>query len=368
MSAITADIPHRPETVEGPRAGVRILSGERCLRQWRNPWADLATQSSDVSMFQHPQWCEVVERVFGHRPRHLLAVRDGRLVGVLPLMEVNSLLAGRMLVSVPYATGGGAIADRDDVSHALAAAAERLCRERGACVVDVRSAGRRFAGWRDDDRYVGFSRDLPPSPADIEPFLPRKARAAARQAETRDGLCVRHDAAELLAAWRLYTRSMRRLGTISYPWRFFDELRTAYGEQLWVTSVWQGSRPVSAVVSFVDRETVRPYFAGADERVRSTGCTNLMYRELMRRAAVAGLRRFDFGRTRRQNVGALEFKRHQGFEPLPLGYQRFAPDGRGVPDLTPGNSRFAFAQRLWPLLPLTFTRSMGGLLARWIPG
>ena len=52
-------------------------------------------------------------------------------------------------------------------------------------------------------------------------WLPRKARAAARNGRQKFGLEIFYGDEHLKQVWYLYTLSMRRLGTLSYPYSFF---------------------------------------------------------------------------------------------------------------------------------------------------
>ena len=79
-------------------------------------------------------------------------------------------------------------------------------------------------------RYDAFVRQLPHHRDELATLLRRKSRAAVRQARQREGLEVRHDADQLPLVWRLYSRSMRRLASLSYPFRFFRELLERLGE------------------------------------------------------------------------------------------------------------------------------------------
>ena len=368
MTAITATI--TPPT-KGSRCSIplrktllRAVEGESA----RRAWADYVEGSPGGTPFHHPDWCDAVAHVFGHGHQHCLAWSGEHVIGVLPLMEVRSILAGRLLVSVPYATYGGALADDDSTTLALVTEAQRLADSRGARMLELRSRQAAVAGLPVDDRYAAFVRRLPLRIDELATFLPRKARAATRQAQSRDGLVARHDAALLTEVWQLYARSMRRLGSINYPLRFFEALAAAFGSRTWVTVVCHEQRPIAGLLSFVFRETVYPYFVGVDERVRGTGATNLLYFAVMERAVRAGLQWFDFGRSRRDNPGPFSFKRNQGFEPTTLGYQRYAPAGQTLPDLTPNNPRFSPARRVWPRLPLALTKSLGAWLSKSIPG
>jgi FemAB-related protein (PEP-CTERM system-associated) len=332
------------------------------------PWARYVERIPGASLFHHPDWCAAVTRVFGHRPLHLLATRGEQVVGVLPLMEVDSLIGGRMHISVPYGTYGGPLADDAEVVAELAAEAAQTAQERGARVLDLRSTVARVPGFEPVEGYLGFVRGLPLHPNDVPAFLPKRARAAARHAQERDGIRIQHDAGLARLVWNLYSRSMRRLGSINYPYRFFAELIARLGERAWITVAWAGKRPAAGTLSLVFRDTVMPYILGADERVRCDGAANLLYLSVMERAVRSGLHVFDYGRSRADNAGAIGFKKNQGFDPQPLGYQRYVPPGRRPPDLKPTNPRFALARRVWRRLPLPVTRALGGWVARSIPG
>lgn len=335
----------------------------------RAAWVTLAAEMSDATVFHEPGWFDAVQATFGHRI-HTLVAKDagGRVVGILPLVEVRSCIAGTRLISAAYGTSGGLLSRNVAASRALIRETERFASSIRANMVELRSRDCAADGWQSDSRHVEFVRDLPTCKTDAETWLPRKARSAARQAIEREGLTVHHDRADLDLVWNLYSRSMRRLGSINYPRRFFHNLADRFGDRLWVTTVRRGPRTVAGVLSFRDRNAIRPYFAGLDERLRCTGCANLLYRSVMERALEHGLTTFDFGRTRRDNRGAFEFKENQGFTPRPIEYRRFVPGCIPVIDISPSNPRIAAARRLWTHLPLFLTRPLGAWLSRAIPG
>lgn len=370
MSAITATITTTSNTPD------RLLVAPSSLptvsttvtAPLHRAWEDYVLRAPAGTLFHLPDWCAAVETAFPHRPRHLIALRGRRIVGVLPLFEVRNLLTGRILLSVPYAVYGGILADDEAARASLAGDARNLADHLGARVLELRSTTPDLPDWEVDRRYVNFVRELPANPDDLETYLPRKARAAARQARQREGLTVQHDPAQLPLVWALYARSMRRLASINYPYRFFEALAGRFGEDAWITIVRRGNQPVAALLSFVFRDTVYPYFVGVDERIRCTGATNLLYLSVMERAVRQGLRRFDFGRSRKDNPGSYRFKENQGFAPSTLGYQRYVPAGREPPDLSPSNPRWSTARRIWPRLPLGLTKPLGAWLSRAIPG
>jgi FemAB-related protein (PEP-CTERM system-associated) len=331
-------------------------------------WRPYLDRHPESTLFHGLAWKQSVERAFGHRSRYLLAWRGDAVVGMLPLFEVNSLIAGRLLVSVPYATYGGILADDDEAAVALFAEARQMANRCGARSIEMRSIRAVLPGVDRRHTHVMFRKSLPDRVEDVPALLPRKARAAARRAAERYGLEVTFDRSLLPVAWSLYSRSMRRLGSPNYPYKFFAELVAALGDASLVQIVRHDGRPVAGLVPFLHRDTVLPYFAGQDERVELYGLNNFLYAESMRWGVEHGYRVYDFGRTRIDNAGCFDFKRLCGFEPSPLEYQVHVMPGRSEPDLSAGSPRWTKARRMWRSLPLPIARPLGAWLAKSIPG
>jgi len=291
-----------------------------------------------------------------------------RIVGVFPLFEVNSVLAGRLLVSVPYATYGGILADDEEVAVALFAEAKAIASQSRVRSIEVRSIRASVPLLGVQHSHAMFRKPLPDQAEDVLSVMPRKARAAARRAAERYELSVGFDRVLLPVVWQLYSRSMRRLGSPNYPYRFFEELSASTGDDCVVQLVRHQGRAVAGLVSFLYRDTVMPYFAGLDERESVYGLNNFLYAESMRWGVRQGYRMYDFGRTRIDNTGSYNFKRFCGFEPQQLEYQTYVMPGRTAPDLSPGSSRWIAARRMWKTLPLPITRPLGAWLAKSIPG
>ena len=341
---------------------------ERLDRQELALWDSFVMSHPAASFFHTTAWMESVAAAFGHEVIYLVAQGAETIVGALPLACVQSLLGGTMLVSVPYAIYGGVVSDDSGAATALLAAARDEAHRVKAKCIDLRSERAAFADLPRIDRYVTFKRQLPDHPDDVAGWLPRKARAAARNARKKFGLTVRFDDDQLLQVWRLYSRSMRRLASLNYPYRFFEELVARSPSRHLVSMVYDGSRPVAGLVSFLFGDTVLPYFVGSTDDAQRVGAANLIYLTLAERAVELGLGRFDFGRSRIDNTGCCDFKRFQGFEPTPLEYQCDVLPGHRPPDLTPGNPRFSLARRIWPKLPLAVSARLGAWLAKHVPG
>lgn len=328
-------------------------------------WRDYVFRHASATVFHRLAWSRAVQRAYGHRPLHQTAWVRGRLVGVLPLFLVQSIFVGRVLVSVPYATYGGILADSDAGARALLGAADDWARKLDAQYVELRHRETNALPLAEIGGYDTFRKELPATAEEVLPSLPRKTRAAARKgiatleaAFGPEWLDPIHD---------LYAQTLRRLGSPNYRRSLFHALRDAYGDDCVCLVVLDGGRPIAGVVSFVFRDEIVPYFSGSLPEGMRKQANNVLYVRLMEYAVRRGLRRFDFNRTRRDNHGPYAFKRHHGFEPSPLHYQVSLHKAKQRPNLSPSNSKYALAGKVWRRLPLWLTRSAGAEITKWIP-
>ena len=332
------------------------------------PWDVFVHEHHLGTLFHTLGWRNAIRMSFPHRDMYLAAASSGRIVGVLPLFLVKSKIAGRMLVSVPYGVGGGILAENQQIAsrlyqHAVALALSYRCRS-----IDFRSECASIPELPIVDTYVGFRRDLPQRVEDVLLYLPRKARAAARNARDKYHVRIEYGDEYLSDVWRLYSISMRRLGSLAYPLGFFEQLIDHAPRAHWVSIAQWNGKPVAGLVTFLFRDRVMPYFFGSTDDAKPCSAANLLYLSAMERGVEQGYRVFDFGRSRKDNVGSFNFKRFHGFSPRPLEYQVRVASGRTAPDLSPGNKTFAFARSIWKHLPLGITQSLGAQLSRHIPG
>ena len=92
-------------------------------------------------------WRVVFREAFGHPSHYLIARRNGRVTGGLPLVEFRSRLFGAFAVSLPFVNYGGVVADDDETAAALVAEAVSWARARGLSHVELRHLSAKAAPW-----------------------------------------------------------------------------------------------------------------------------------------------------------------------------------------------------------------------------
>jgi FemAB-related protein (PEP-CTERM system-associated) len=315
----------------------------------------------ESELFHRPAWTRAVKRGTGQSGRCLVAEDSaGRLAGLLPLTRIRSPLFGSALVSTGFGVGGGILAGTRMSVEALAAAAWSLAEREGCPSVTLRG-GRLPEGWRREEGvYAGFRRDLPANDEAILKSIPRKQRAEVRRSlglglEVGQSL----DRQALDGHYRVYSESVRNLGTPVFPRRLFEAMVREFGEASSIVAIRSEGRPVAAVLSLYFKGTVHPYWGGGTREARGLRANDLLYYSLMREAAGRGCTGFDFGRSK-LGSGAFSFKKNWGFEPTPLTY---ATKGEHR-DVNPNSPRYRLQTEAWKRLPLPIANRLGPLIAR----
>lgn len=312
--------------------------------------------------FHRPHWSLAVERGCGQRAHYLVAeAGSGALAGVLPLTEIRSPLFGAALVSAGFGVGGGILADDDAVAEALADAAWSLAEALGCPTLELRG-GHLPDGWtRSEGVYAGFCKELPREDEAILLSIPRKQRAEVRRA-LGFGLDVTVGR-DTDAHYRVYSESVRNLGTPVFPRALFEAALEAFGDDADILTVAKNGRPLASVLSLYFGGTVYPYWGGGTAEARRWRANELMYYELMRHAARRGCARFDFGRSK-TDTGAFAFKKNWGFEPRPLVYAARTADGAAPREINPLSPKYRLQVAAWKKLPLWLANRLGPPIAR----
>ncbi len=331
-------------------------------------WETYVRSNSSGTVFHLPQWSRAVQKAYGHQPCHLTAWQGSRMVGVLPLFLVKSMFVGRVLISVPYATYGGVVADSPQIAERIADKAKELCNRFAVNYMELRNRDSSDLDLPEVGRYDTFRKELPGHVGKVLENLPRKARAAARNGLKILGQDCTEINPELIdTVYDLYAYSLRRLGSPNFNKKLFAALQEEFADDYICLVVWDKIKPIAGVVSFIFGDEIVPYFSGARPCGFAKNANNVMYLRLMEYGVNRGLKQFDFNRTRRDNRGPYDFKRHHGFEPSPLHYQFFLNNGGELPNLSPSNRKYALAGKVWRRMPIWFTRTAGSHLTKWIP-
>ena len=328
-------------------------------------WSEFVEAHPDATGYHEWGWRPVFERVFGHVCHYLVATdgRSGKIIGVLPLVEIRSLLFGRTLTSLPFVNFGGVLSLDPSAEQPLVDAAADLARTRGCRHVELRHVGRHFPDLPCKQHKVTMRLSLG---AGMWERIDRKARNQVRKAQ-KSNLTVERGGAELVTAfYEVFARNMRDLGTPVYPIRFFDEVMRAFPSRTAIIVVRLGGKPVAAGLTYGTRNMTEIPWASSIREFNSLCPNHLLYWHAIETAVAEGVSVFDFGRST-PGEGTFKFKEQWGAVPVDLHWEYWLSGGGDLPDQSPKNPKFRLAIETWKHLPLWAANSLGPRVVRGIP-
>lgn len=335
-------------------------------------WKDSA--SWDAYVESHPQasnyhrwrWKELIEGTYGHRTFYL-AARDGdRIHGILPLVGIKSLLWGRFLVSVPYFSYGGVLAETPETRSQLLHEAEKIARDWHARHIELRHSEPPDENWQCNTVKVSMSVPLPETSQKYFGSLASRLRNKIRSAQ-KQGLVARWGKDDLIADfYKVFSCNMRNLGTPVYPRAWFENFLRVARETSHILVIWDGESPVAGtlITTFRD-EAELPWIASTPE-ARGKYSTVFLYWTALEWATQNGFRRVDLGRCT-PGSGTHRFKTQWECDEVPLPWSYWVKEGRSLPQLRPDNPRFRLAVETWKRLPLALANALGPRIVRAIP-
>ncbi|MEP1216139.1 MAG: FemAB family XrtA/PEP-CTERM system-associated protein [Marinobacter sp.] len=361
-----------PGVIETPPAILnKTASGaitiRRCADGDRSAVEAYLAEHPATSVWHRPGVSRFIEETCGNRARYFCAFDDSdRLVGVLPLVQLNSRLFGNFLVAMPYFNYGGVLADNRDVAQQLISYADQWRREVNARHLELRFCQDNALGLPQKTDKVAFWLPLPDKTDALWDSFQPKVRAQIRRGQ-REMTELSIGGPELLDEfYRVFAVNMRDLGTPVYGKDFFANLlRTLEGQAWLVVARIQGRAVGCAFLTGYNGRMEIPW-ASTLRRYNHTSINMSMYWKILEFAVHQGFALFDFGRCS-QDAGTYRFKQQWGAQPLKLYWDYVLPDGEELPALNPDNPKFRMMIAVWQRLPVMVTNLLGPHIVKRLP-
>jgi serine/alanine adding enzyme len=309
-------------------------------------------------------WRQVISDVFGHDCYYLVALVEGEIRGVLPLVTIRSPVFGRFLVSMPFLNYGGPLGAPDAIRQLVAAAVE-LADKMNIDLLELRSRGRLDIPLPDSARKITVTMPLVPNDPDaLWGRFSSKFRNKLKRS-TRDGVEVRFGPDQIDAFYSVFRHHMRDLGTPTLPRRLFEAVAERFGESSWFGCAYLEDRPIAGGCALSWGDEVEMTWSAARREFSHLRPNGHLYWSFMERACSEGYSTFNFGRCT-PGSGTHTFKRSwAGADDEPLHWYFRSDDRSATP--TPDDPSFSWGPRLWKRLPVPLASALGPQIIKYIP-
>lgn len=345
---------------------IKILKVERRMAP---RWDDYVLSHPAATHCHLYAWKNIIAEAYGKEGHYFYALQDDRIVGVLPVIHINSHIFSSCLISMPYLSYGGVLADSNEAEELLIATAIKHAETLRVKTVELRSLAGTPAVENGDELTpkVRMLKKLPPSSEELMQSFSSKLRNKVKRS-SKEGMTFGIGGIELLDKfYNVFKINMRDLGSPVHKKQFFESLFSHMSDRVKIGVVEYKNIPVASgiIISF-NHEVEIPWSSSL--RAYNRFYPNmLLHCSLLQYCCNEGIKTFDFGRST-PDEGTYHFKKQWGSNPELLHWQEYLIDATGRHSESQAvcvrkrSNVMKMLVSLWKKLPVTMATRIGPLV------
>jgi len=334
----------------------------------RDAWNAYVMNAEEASCYHLIQWKDIIEKTFGHKTYYLLSEdHEGKLNGILPIVNLKSMLFGNYGVSLPFFNYGGVCADDANIIRDLLNEAAIVAHLHNMKHLELRHVQNSENGLPVKTSKVSMRLALPANPEILWKAFPSKLRSQIKR-PTKEGMyCRLGRNEELESFYSIFSVNMRDLGTPVYPKTFFQNILLAFPATTWISTVYTNDNiPVASGFLLGFKGILEIPWASSLRDYNKYSPNTLLYWNALEFACNQDYKVFDFGRST-PGEGTYKFKEQWGAQPTQLYWHYWMRNGGPLPELNPHNPKYRLAIKLWQKLPVSLTKLIGPSIVKNLP-
>lgn len=329
-------------------------------------WDELVLTNENCSFFHSASWARVLCESYKYKPLYFTSIDNGRLLALMPFMEVRSLLTGRRGVSLPFTDYCQPIVS--DKSHFQEIIDELIAygKRAGWKYIEWRGGEGCFQDTLHSSFYHGHTLNLTQNEQELISSFRSSTKRNINKA-VKEGVVIEicNSFKSIKEFYRLNCITRKYHGLPPQPYYFFKKIYehiTSKKKGFVVLASFQQNIISGAVYFHFGNKAIYKYGA-SDRRYQHMRANNLVMWEAIKWFGQNGFKEFSFGRTEQENSGLLQFKRGWGTEEKTISYYKY--------DLTnaafiKGRSRAITSYALLKKMPSPLLNLAGTLLYRHV--
>lgn len=330
-------------------------------------WDDLLLSNRYYSFFHSSHWAKVLTSSYNYKPLYFTIIDGGRLLALLPLMEVKSAFTGHRGVSLPFSDYCDPIVSDDASFHEILNASIDYGKKAGWKYVEIRGGNDCLKEKSFSSYTYGHTLDLSSDERDLFSRFRNSTKRNIKKA-IKEGVEVSIcDSAESVSEfYRLNCLTRKMHGLPPQPSLFFNNIfEHIISKKLGflVHATYKGQHIAGAVYLHIGRKAIYKYGA-SDRSFQHLRANNLVMWEAIKWYAQNGFTRFCFGRTETENKGLIQFKTGWGAKERTINYYKY--DLRKKEFIKDSSSVSGFHNNLFRMMPIRVSCLVGEILYKHV--
>jgi hypothetical protein len=289
-------------------------------------WDDMVLKCSNYSFFHSVAWSEVLTNSYHYKPLFFSIFDKNRIIGLVPIMEIKSILTGSRGVSLPFSDYCEPIcSDKKLIKH-IHKKLYKYGKDAKWKSVEIRSEIGINEKINPSIYFYNHVLDVRKSEKEIFQGLHRTTRGNIKRAK-RDNIIVaiKNTLEALGIFYDLHSMTRKKHGLPVQPSYFFKNIYDLVISKKFgnIFIAYYNNLPVSAAIFFhIGEKAIYKYSASDLKFIRYRG-NNLVMWEGIRWYAKHGFRQVCFGRTEKENRGLRMYKKGWGPKEKKIFYYKY---------------------------------------------
>lgn len=303
-------------------------------------------------------WQEVIKKVYGFNYINFLG-KDNSLI---KFTHIYKPLIKNHLINSPYITNSNPIIYTNEGFFEIIEEIEKFYKKNNIKLLEIRSSKPLKLDWAVYDKFVTFRISLKNGIDYVFNKLHTKVRTSIRRGQ-KNNLLSKTGKIYIKEFYKIYSQSVKRLGTPVHSFPFFNELLHSSEKFNIIVIYTKENVPVSSVLWGEDKNTLYPLIGGGLIEYNNLSHDSFMYWELIKYACKNNLLYFDFGRSKK-NSGTYYFKKRWYADEVQL-YYYYLSQGKKI--IFENEKKNKIITYIWSKLPLKTTQLIGSKIRKYIP-
>ncbi len=333
-------------------------------------WNQYVQHHTQATPYHNFAWIESVEQAYGHQNSSQIAMIDGKIVGILPVIKMQPPLSGHFYCSLPYCDIGHILADNEEITATLLEKLQCMKSDSGARKIEYRDVDSptdpNITTEHLQGKKVSMLLTLPKTSELLSKGFKSKLRSQIRKSE-KNGLTYKigNNAKLLETFYQVFIYNMRKLGSPVHSKQWFDTIRKNYDENIVISIVYIHNTPIGGGIVLRNSNKACIPWASTLAEYNRLAPNMLLYWSLLKEVTDNGAKEFDFGRST-YGEGTFKFKQQWGAQPRALNWH--LPGEQHTLSEAPaelGKLR-KLVEQTWSKLPVGITVFMGPRIRKHI--
>lgn len=330
-------------------------------------WDDMVLSTKGYSFFHSTSWARVLSESYDYKPLYFSIFDKDSLLGLLPIMEIKSILTGRRGSSLPFSDYCEPIIAKESHFQNLLRHAIRFGKTSDWRHIELRGGKRFFDHISPSSHYYGHTLDLQIDEDKVFSKFRGSTKRNIKKA-IREGVKVRicNSLDSVKEFYRLNCITRKHHGLPPQPFDFFKKVHEhiILNNQGIVVLAHHNSKAIASAIYFHYGKKALYKYGSSNRKYQHLRANNLVMWQAIKWYCQNGYKTLCFGRTEPANKGLLQFKSGWDAKQTALPYYKYHLVKEIF--LTKNSQKRAVHTKVFSKIPIGFLKLVGKLLYRHV--